>query len=158
MVSHVVSRRDMATQMSPRDNTGSSPKGRSSFSTSSPSILPIVESYSNDSAKLEIRDVHSHCDKAGQKTWSVLPSASRAGMCVCVSTSTSLTPLDFSASSIPSHSGLTPITPTTSSLESSTAEYGRIWPLFEVSLSRSSLKSRFSTTVEIASDLCARRV
>lgn len=57
MVSRVVSRRDMATQMSPRDSTGSSPKGRSSFSTSPPSILPIVESHSNDSAKLEIRDV-----------------------------------------------------------------------------------------------------
>lgn len=59
-VSRVVSRRDMATQMSPGDSTrssASSPKDRSSFSTSPPSILPVLEPYSNHSAKLEIRDV-----------------------------------------------------------------------------------------------------
>lgn len=58
-VSRVVSRRDMATQMSPADSTRSSvtsPKDRLSFSTS-PSILPVLEPYSNHSAKLEIRDV-----------------------------------------------------------------------------------------------------
>lgn len=59
-VSRVVSRRDMATQMSPADSTHSSatsPKDRLSFSTSPPSILPVLEPYSNHSAKLEIRDV-----------------------------------------------------------------------------------------------------
>ncbi|KAI8535135.1 hypothetical protein RHMOL_Rhmol10G0152000 [Rhododendron molle] len=59
-VSRVVSRRDMATQMSPTDSTRSSatsPKDRLSFSTSPPSILPVLEPYSNHSAKLEIRDV-----------------------------------------------------------------------------------------------------
>ncbi|XP_057482251.1 uncharacterized protein LOC130769100 isoform X2 [Actinidia eriantha] len=60
MVSHVVTRRDMATQMSPRNSarsSASSPKERLPFSTSPPSIHPIVEPHSNHSAKLEIRDV-----------------------------------------------------------------------------------------------------
>ncbi|KAL6961487.1 hypothetical protein U1Q18_039256 [Sarracenia purpurea var. burkii] len=58
-VSHGVSQRDMATQMSPRDSTHSSTSThieRSSFSTS-PTIPHIVEPHSNHSAKLEIRDV-----------------------------------------------------------------------------------------------------
>lgn len=49
--SPVVSRRDMATQMSPDDSTHSSPKGRS------PSIRSIEESNNKHSAKVEIRDV-----------------------------------------------------------------------------------------------------
>ena len=60
MVSHVVTRRDMATQMSPRNSacsSASSLKERLPFSTSPPSIHPIVEPHSNRSAKLEIRDV-----------------------------------------------------------------------------------------------------
>ncbi|KAA8547097.1 hypothetical protein F0562_003526 [Nyssa sinensis] len=57
MVSRVVSRRDMATQMSPEGSTHASPKGRLSFSTSPPSILPPVKPHSNQSAKLEVRDV-----------------------------------------------------------------------------------------------------
>ncbi|KAE9449662.1 hypothetical protein C3L33_18438, partial [Rhododendron williamsianum] len=59
-VSRAVSRRDMATQMSPADSTRSSatsPEDRLSFSTSPPSILPVLEPYNNHSAKLEIRDV-----------------------------------------------------------------------------------------------------
>ncbi|XAR73989.1 hypothetical protein NMG60_11008134 [Bertholletia excelsa] len=55
MVSRVVSRRDMATQMSPRESTHSSPRGRSSFSTSSPSMLPTVEQP--QSPKMDIKDV-----------------------------------------------------------------------------------------------------
>lgn len=50
----------MATQMSPADSTRSSatsPEDRLSFSTSPPSILPVLEPYNNHSAKLEIRDV-----------------------------------------------------------------------------------------------------
>ncbi|XP_057491772.1 uncharacterized protein LOC130777416 isoform X2 [Actinidia eriantha] len=60
MVSHVVARRDMATQMSPRNSarsSASSPKERLPSSTSPPSIHPVVEPHSNHSAKLEIRDV-----------------------------------------------------------------------------------------------------
>ncbi|XAR57791.1 hypothetical protein NMG60_11026056 [Bertholletia excelsa] len=57
MVSHAVSLRDMATQMSPRDSMCSSPKGRSSFSASPPPVLPTVERQSNHPSKPEIRDV-----------------------------------------------------------------------------------------------------
>uniref|UniRef100_A0A5B6ZR65 Remorin C-terminal domain-containing protein n=1 Tax=Davidia involucrata TaxID=16924 RepID=A0A5B6ZR65_DAVIN len=57
MVSRVVSRRDMATQMSPEGSTRSSSKERSPFSTSPPSNLPIVEPHSNHPVKLEVRDV-----------------------------------------------------------------------------------------------------
>ncbi|KAA8531692.1 hypothetical protein F0562_006591 [Nyssa sinensis] len=57
MVSRVVSRRDMATQMSPEGSTQSSPKGKLSFSTSPPTIRPIVEPHSNQSVKVEVRDV-----------------------------------------------------------------------------------------------------
>ncbi|KAM7507105.1 hypothetical protein LguiA_017558 [Lonicera macranthoides] len=56
-VPHVVSRRDVATQMSPVGSTRSSPKGRSSFSTSPPSIPTAVEPNSIHSSKLEVRDV-----------------------------------------------------------------------------------------------------
>ncbi|XP_059282313.1 uncharacterized protein LOC132036094 [Lycium ferocissimum] len=50
-ISCVVSRRDMATQMSPDDSTHSSPQGRS------PSIRSIEEPNNTHSAKVEIRDV-----------------------------------------------------------------------------------------------------
>lgn len=55
-VSRAVSRRDMATQMSPEGSCHSSPR-RSSFSPSTPSILPIVEVQSYNSSKPEVRDV-----------------------------------------------------------------------------------------------------
>ncbi|XP_042515476.1 uncharacterized protein LOC122089832 [Macadamia integrifolia] len=58
MISSAVSRRDMATQMSPEGSTHSSPKGRLSFSSSAPpSLLPIVELQSCYSTKSEVRDV-----------------------------------------------------------------------------------------------------
>ncbi|KAI7743840.1 hypothetical protein M8C21_007816 [Ambrosia artemisiifolia] len=53
-VSRVVSRRDMATQMSPVDSPESSPKGRMLLSTSPP---PLAEPNSHLSAGLEVRDV-----------------------------------------------------------------------------------------------------
>ncbi|KAL8487485.1 hypothetical protein ACS0TY_023969 [Phlomoides rotata] len=56
-ISRAVSRRDMATQMSPESSVQSSPRRASSFSLSTPSILPIVESQSMHSSKHEIRDV-----------------------------------------------------------------------------------------------------
>ncbi|KAL3514486.1 hypothetical protein ACH5RR_027203 [Cinchona calisaya] len=55
-VSRTVSRRDMATQMSPESSQHSSPRRKSSFSPSSP-ILPIVEFESTHSSKSEVRDV-----------------------------------------------------------------------------------------------------
>ncbi|KAH7566587.1 hypothetical protein ACOSP7_023148 [Xanthoceras sorbifolium] len=57
IVSHGVSRRDMATQMSPEDSTHSSPRVRSSLCPSPPSILPVVESQSDHPAKMEVREV-----------------------------------------------------------------------------------------------------
>ncbi|GAV72605.1 Remorin_C domain-containing protein [Cephalotus follicularis] len=55
-ISGAVSRRDMATQMSPEGSTHSSPK-RSSFSASTPTALPIVELQSVRSSRSEVRDV-----------------------------------------------------------------------------------------------------
>ena len=55
-VSRAISRRDMATQMSPEDSCPSSPR-RSSFSLSTPSFLPIVEVQSCASSRSEARDV-----------------------------------------------------------------------------------------------------
>ncbi|XP_057516882.1 uncharacterized protein LOC130798049 isoform X2 [Amaranthus tricolor] len=55
-VSRAVSRRDMATQMSPEGSCHSSPR-RSSFSSFTPSILPIVEVQSIGPSKPEVRDV-----------------------------------------------------------------------------------------------------
>ncbi|KAJ4967586.1 hypothetical protein NE237_019435 [Protea cynaroides] len=58
MISCVVSRRDVATQMSPESSTHSSPKGRPSFSPSPlPLLLPTVELPSRHSSKSEVRDV-----------------------------------------------------------------------------------------------------
>ena len=55
-ISRTVSRRDMATQMSPQGSTHSSLKGRASFSPSTPSALPIMELQSIHSSKSEVRD------------------------------------------------------------------------------------------------------
>ncbi|XP_010263530.2 PREDICTED: uncharacterized protein LOC104601770 isoform X2 [Nelumbo nucifera] len=57
MISRSVSRRDVATQMSPESSTQSSPNGRPSFSPSPPPLLPIVELQGRHSFKSEIRDV-----------------------------------------------------------------------------------------------------
>lgn len=56
-VSRAVSRRDMATQMSPESSNNSSHGRNSSFSLATPSILPIVEYQSSHSSKPEMRDV-----------------------------------------------------------------------------------------------------
>ncbi|KAK6130875.1 hypothetical protein DH2020_035393 [Rehmannia glutinosa] len=56
-ISRAVSRRDMATQMSPESSIQSSPRRHLSFSLATPSILPVVESQSMRSSKPEIRDV-----------------------------------------------------------------------------------------------------
>ncbi|KAH7845339.1 hypothetical protein Vadar_000848 [Vaccinium darrowii] len=56
-ISRVVSRRDMATQMSPEGSQHSSPRCRLSFSPSTPYTLPMVELESVQSSKLEVRDV-----------------------------------------------------------------------------------------------------
>lgn len=56
-VSRAVSRRDMATQMSPESSNHSSHGRNSSFSLATPSILPIVELHSSHSSKPEMRDV-----------------------------------------------------------------------------------------------------
>lgn len=56
--SGAVSRRDMATQMSPESGFHSSPRGKSPFSpTHQPLPSNIVETEGDNSAKLEIRDV-----------------------------------------------------------------------------------------------------
>ncbi|GMP44263.1 hypothetical protein CsSME_00013276 [Camellia sinensis var. sinensis] len=55
-ISRDVSRRDMATQMSPEGSPYSSPR-RLSFSPSTPSVFPIVELESPKTSKLEVRDV-----------------------------------------------------------------------------------------------------
>lgn len=54
MVSHVASRRDMATQMSPGSSTNSSPRGKFSFS---PSTRSVAELQNDHPAKLEVREV-----------------------------------------------------------------------------------------------------
>ncbi|XP_043711322.1 uncharacterized protein LOC122660187 [Telopea speciosissima] len=57
-ISSAVSRRDMATQMSPEGSTHSSPKERPSFSPSPlPLLLPTVELQSRPSSKSAVRDV-----------------------------------------------------------------------------------------------------
>nr|GMC52531.1 uncharacterized protein LOC109170013 [Ipomoea batatas] len=56
-VSRVVSRRDMATQMSPEASPHSSPRRRSSFSSSTPSIIPFVEVQSFHPSRAEVKDV-----------------------------------------------------------------------------------------------------
>lgn len=56
-ISRAVSRRDMATQMSPEGSQHSSPRCRLSFSPSTPYVHPTVELESVQSAKIEVRDV-----------------------------------------------------------------------------------------------------
>ncbi|CAN1819755.1 hypothetical protein LINPERHAP1_LOCUS28828 [Linum perenne] len=56
-ISRVVSRRDMATQMSPASSNHSSPSKRLSLMDSTPSALPIVEVQSFQSPRSEVRDV-----------------------------------------------------------------------------------------------------
>ncbi|KAL1315626.1 hypothetical protein AAHE18_16G272400 [Arachis hypogaea] len=56
-VSPEVSRRDMATQMSPEGSSCSSPNMRTSFSASTPPVLPITELQSVSFSKMDIRDV-----------------------------------------------------------------------------------------------------
>ncbi|KAK7410041.1 hypothetical protein VNO78_00517 [Psophocarpus tetragonolobus] len=56
-VSRAVSRRDMATQMSPQGSSCSSPNLRPSFFASTPSTLPITEFRTVASSKVDIRDV-----------------------------------------------------------------------------------------------------
>ncbi|CAL8996357.1 unnamed protein product [Prunus brigantina] len=68
-VSRAVSRRDMATQMSPDDSTHSSPTGGPSYSASSSSGLPIVEVQSAPYLKLEVRDVQVD-DRVTMTRWS----------------------------------------------------------------------------------------
>ncbi|XP_028783940.1 uncharacterized protein LOC114761630 [Neltuma alba] len=55
-VSRVVSRRDMATQMSPEDSPCSSPSMRASFSVSPTPVLPIID-FQRASSNMDIRDV-----------------------------------------------------------------------------------------------------
>ncbi|KAL3526782.1 hypothetical protein ACH5RR_011438 [Cinchona calisaya] len=56
-VSRVVSRRDMATQMSPKGSTHSSPKGSSSFSAFPLPIPTAADQLNHYSTKVEVRDV-----------------------------------------------------------------------------------------------------
>ncbi|KAL0366195.1 UNVERIFIED_CONTAM: hypothetical protein Sradi_3509600 [Sesamum radiatum] len=56
-ISRAVSRRDMATQMSPESSIQSSPRRLSSFSLATPSILPVAESQSTNTSRPDIRDV-----------------------------------------------------------------------------------------------------
>ncbi|XP_061344718.1 uncharacterized protein LOC133290619 [Gastrolobium bilobum] len=56
-VSPAVSRRDMATQMSPEGSSCSSPNMRPSFSASTPPTLPVTELLSASFSKMDIRDV-----------------------------------------------------------------------------------------------------
>ncbi|XP_012570805.1 uncharacterized protein [Cicer arietinum] len=56
-VSPAVSRRDMATQMSPEGSSCSSPNMRTSFSASTPPVLPVTELQSVSFSRMDIRDV-----------------------------------------------------------------------------------------------------
>ncbi|KAL6982911.1 hypothetical protein U1Q18_016305 [Sarracenia purpurea var. burkii] len=56
-ISGAISRRDMATQMSPDGSPHSSPSRKLSFSPSNQAVLPIRELESVKSTKLEVRDV-----------------------------------------------------------------------------------------------------
>ncbi|KAF6143995.1 hypothetical protein GIB67_017603 [Kingdonia uniflora] len=69
IITRDVSRRDVATQMSPVWSTHSSPKGRHSFSSSPHSLLPIVEVKGSNSSRLEIRDVQVD-DRVTMTRWS----------------------------------------------------------------------------------------
>ncbi|KAJ4840855.1 hypothetical protein Tsubulata_029327 [Turnera subulata] len=71
-VNRTISRRDMATQMSPEDSTLSSPRGRSS---SPPPIAPTVETQT-DASKIEIREVQVD-KRATMISWSKRHNARR---------------------------------------------------------------------------------
>ncbi|GMI96730.1 hypothetical protein like AT1G45207 [Hibiscus trionum] len=76
--SPTVSRRDMATQMSPQGSTRSSPKGSTSFSLSTPSALPITELQGTHSSKSEVRDVQID-ERVTLTRWSKKPVAGNTG-------------------------------------------------------------------------------
>ncbi|KAM3342057.1 hypothetical protein P3S68_027023 [Capsicum galapagoense] len=80
-VSRVISRRDMATQMSPEGSPSSSPIRQSSFSPSTPSILPLVELQSVPSSKAEIRDVPID-ERVTVTRWSKKQKARIPGRCM----------------------------------------------------------------------------
>lgn len=69
LISRAVSRRDMATQMSPDGSTHSSPREGLSFSSSPLSFLPKVDPDSFHSSKLEVRDVQVD-DRVTMTRWS----------------------------------------------------------------------------------------
>ncbi|XVE55887.1 hypothetical protein DITRI_Ditri03aG0193300 [Diplodiscus trichospermus] len=77
-ISRTVSRRDMATQMSPQGSTHSSPQGRASFSPSTPSALTIMEPQSIHSSKPEVRDVQVD-ERVTMTRWSKKQRARNAG-------------------------------------------------------------------------------
>ncbi|KVI09044.1 Remorin, C-terminal [Cynara cardunculus var. scolymus] len=72
-VTRVISRRDMATQMSPVDSRGSSPNRRPPPSTSPPPIPSSVEPRSHHSARVEVRDVEK--EEARIVAWENLQTA-----------------------------------------------------------------------------------
>lgn len=72
-VDRIISRRDMATQMSPEGSTNSSCRGRSS---SPPSTDPVLEPQSDRPAKLEIREVQVD-KRATVIRWSKRPGSRR---------------------------------------------------------------------------------
>ncbi|CAK7337680.1 unnamed protein product [Dovyalis caffra] len=72
-VDRIISRRDMATQMSPESSTHSSCRRRSS---SPPSIAPVLEPPSDHSSKLEIREVQVD-KRATVIRWSKRPGSQR---------------------------------------------------------------------------------
>ncbi|KAJ6919587.1 hypothetical protein NC651_013515 [Populus alba x Populus x berolinensis] len=72
-VDRIISRRDMATQMSPESSTHSSCRGRSS---SPPSTDPVLEPQSDHPAKLEIREVQVD-KRATVIRWSKRPGSRR---------------------------------------------------------------------------------
>ncbi|EOY14432.1 hypothetical protein QUC31_000044 [Theobroma cacao] len=76
-ISRTVSRRDMATQMSPQGSTNSSPKGRP-FSPLTPSALPIMEVQSIHSSKSEVRDVQVD-ERVTMTRWSKKHRARNSG-------------------------------------------------------------------------------
>ena len=76
-ISRTVSRRDMATQMSPEGSTHSSPERRP-LSVSTPSALPILELQSVQSSKSEVRDVQVD-ERVTMTRWSKKHRARIAG-------------------------------------------------------------------------------
>lgn len=57
VVSRAISRRDMATQISPEESAHSSPKEGMSFSPSPPSLISVVDQNDDSSTEFEVRDV-----------------------------------------------------------------------------------------------------